>query len=191
MTVLKKYVLEYDKAHEFFTGKDKNNTLLAASVIQKTPFSEGSFYAILKDGLTSKQLHLFNEGDVGGEVLSELVDIVYREIDKSESFFLVDDFDAKFSKLKTWELLEKVGVQVDNEFFYVIDKQTNSKDLIKECLLKSDTQWHSLSIISQKTKPYPKKWEKADMLDYCFNADYVFMLAYDDEGYIIWERNKD
>lgn len=190
MTVLKKYVLDYDKAHEFFTAKDKNNTLLAASVIEKTPFSEGVFYTILKDRLSSEQLHQFNGGDVGGEVLSKLVDLVYKELDERECFFLVDDFDAKFTKLETWDLLNKVGGQVEDEFFYLIDKQTNSKDLIKECFLKSDTQWHSLSVISPKTKPYSKKWKKADMLDYCSSADYLFMLAYDDEGYIIWERNK-
>ena len=192
MKKLKKYALDANKTLAFIESNIKGLNTLSFSVLQKTPFSQGTFYAMLREGLTDEYIHGFTNGYVGGGVREKVTEVLHKELIKSEEGVCIfDDYDAAYNPDSDWDVFKETGVFFNKEVYYVVLAKNATKKRLLECFHASDCIWHSLVVFSKE--PFQKRMDQTiterELVQIATSAFMIFVLAYDEEGYIIWERN--
>jgi len=191
--MLKEYFLENEVLEKHFREHLTGLNELSKSVLKYMDFSKGRFYTIFEEGVEEARLYKLSMGYVKGDIQAYLTQKVceYFSI-KRKGVCIFDDFIQKYKDGENWYLYNQIGVHCEREMLYVVQPEEVKKELILECFQTSNVQWHSLVVLSDF--PYRRNEEqsisKEDMQDIVKQAKYVFLLAYDAEGYLVWERDE-
>jgi hypothetical protein len=87
------------------------------------------------------------------------------------------------------ELFSSYGMAYNKEVYYLLTKESSSKQLIEECLRRSNAFWHSLCVLTKADfNEIKKELTLEKMKDICLNTEMIIVGAYDSEGYVFWEK---
>lgn len=192
MKILKKYELDTSKALGYIENNLNGLNTLSFLVLKKTPFSKGAFYTILREGLTDEYVHQFTNGYVGGGVREKISEGLEQELlENKEGVCIFDDYDGEYNPDCDWDVFKEAGVFFNKELYYVVMAKDATKKRLLECFHASDCIWHSLVVFSKE--PFHKRMDhlisENELMQIAASAFMIFVLAYDEEGYIIWKRN--
>lgn len=188
---LKKFELDYSLSYDYFYDCLHNVNELSTKVIDIVNFHEGKFFTFLSEDINNNQLHQFKHWDVAKYAKAKATDLIFKLIKNyPEISVIFDDFDSEFPKISDQALFLDCGFHYKKEVYYSIDKETVSKEKLKDCFYVSDILWHSLCVLS-KIRFDKKNQELSDaqINDICLNAKLILVEAYDGESYIFWKRN--
>ena len=193
MEEIKRYKLESKKALDFIKWSLDEVNILSEGVLSNTPFDKGEFFTYLNDGVDEKKLHGFKYGGFATNVEDEILSVILSKLKEANGCYgIFDAFNHDYDPSYKWELFDKVGLHRDKEMYFSVHKEMASEVILKSCFQASDCTWHSLCVLS--SYPYKRSKDqsisKEDLEEIAKAAEYVLVLAYDAEGYIIWKRTK-
>ncbi len=192
MEKIKKYKIEFEKSLFFIKNNLNNLNTLSNAVLNHTPFSDGTFYTFLKKDLSENMVSEFKYGGVGGGARSKINEIITKEIySDSDTICIFDAFNHDYDPNDQWDLFDEVGVHLDKEIYFLFTQKKVSPLLLTEAFNASNCTWHSLIVL---TRGLLYKNETSSISENTIEmmaklAQHVFFLAYDGEGYIIWQKN--
>jgi hypothetical protein len=105
---------------------------------------------------------------------------------------LYEDYDSDFGVGE--DLFSKISMHNNHKEIYLV-AFCNQVDVsfLQKCFQMTDCIWHSLMVMSdipfEKNKDKSISTEKLEEI--AKNAQMVVLRAYDQEGYVFWERNSD
>lgn len=189
--MIKKHLLDFQKAKSYFTENLKKTNFLSDSVLFFTRFESGNFFALLKDKKENTDLNEFKTGGkttCSRDDVSEFILNVLKNDAKLSCIF--DDFNADKKNIEDDLLFSSNGVFFEEEVYYLVNNNT-TKNLLIQCLRRSNVIWHSLCILSHtQFEEHKKTMNREDVKEICLNAKLIMIGAYDAEGYVIWEKKK-
>ena len=191
MEVLIKYSLNKDAALKYLHWNLQNGNALCNSVLNNVCFEKGGFFTFLKEGLTEEKINNFFSMHVSVNS-KEMIGKWLHEIGvKDISLILIfDEDDARVDESIKEELFSRVGAYYRDEVYYLLENNSRSLKNIRDCLQASDIIWHSLCIVSKYSykKNESGSISREELEDIARNAEMILLLAYDAEGYIIWQK---
>ncbi len=185
------YLLDSVKAKAYLFNNIEGINELSKAALEYIPFDQGEFFTILQNGLSNEKIHEFRNGYVGGGVIQEVAILLQDKFKiKKGQLCIFDDFNEDYSSEPMWDLFDHVGVHQSKEIYYIVSADQSSVDLLTQCFRASNCIWHSLCVFSKYT--YNKNEDRTisilELENIARSAQYVLYLAYDAEGYIIWEK---
>lgn len=191
----------------------KGTNTLSDEILTIISRAKGQFFTLLPDNANIDGLYQFSgsilppepkkRGKVGNlsgiytysEIASmneEIAVFLYEQIQKHGYQFIADDYNATYQEVKNKEWFNLYGLHYLEDIYYFLPSQDATPLLIKQCLSRSNTFWHSLSILSKQSMldHTKKSLQLSDIQDFCSSAQFVLVGAYDGEGQIIWERDR-
>ncbi len=196
MRKLIKYNLDRKKTFEYFHWNLEGLNALSVTVLENVSFDLGNFYTLMPDGLTEKQLYDFRGGCVKSYDIQEGVSKYIHDMQKTNhSYFCVfDDFTDEFSQdfYDDDDIFKACGVDYKHkEVYLILPNQESNTHKIQECLQMSDCIWHSLMVMTDT--PFKRNEDrsisKEELQSIAKHAKLVVLRAYDQEGYVFWEKN--
>jgi len=191
MEVLFKYSLNNNAALKYIDWNLANGNALCNCVLNNVCFENGSFFTYLKEGLTEEKVNNFFSIHVGVNTKEMIGKWLHEVGAKDNSLILIfDEDDARVEESIKEELFCRVGAYHGDEVFYLLENNSKSLKNIRDCLQASDIIWHSLCIVSKYSykKNESRSISKEELEDIAKNAEMILLLAYDAEGYIIWQK---
>lgn len=191
MLKLRQYLLNFSETLSYFRENLEGTNALSSAVLKYVNFEEGKFSTILYEDITHQQLYGFKWGGVGVGIKKEVERIVFSKLKKSTDFSCIfDDVDATYTPSYSWSLFSKFGVHYENEVYYVLSDQEASQDIMQQCFQASNAIWHSLSVLSKFSicRRETRSITESEIIDFAKMAELIVVGAYDEEGYIFWEK---
>ncbi len=193
MNQFRQYVLDFQKTLTYLQDNLEGTNSLSSAVCNFVNFEQGNFYTILRHDIEPDHLHAFKAGGIKGNFKKKVFDLVFEELQTEENFIAVfDDVDATYTPSYEWFLYSDIGVHHNEEVYYTLSKEKASKKIIEEAFNASNAIWHSLCVVSASSIPL----NQGQSLPYLFfaeiakNASLIVLSAYDEEGFIFWEKEK-
>jgi len=191
MGQLVRYSLDPEYMLEYIHWNLKSGNALSKAVLKYVMFSKGEFFTYLKNGLTQSVVNQPRNIHVGSKVKEKIVDVLFEELTGCKDYICIfDDHEEDYKEEGNWDLYSKVGVHYNKEMYYMIESDESNKDIIMDCLKASDIIWHSLCVVSKYSykKNESRSISKEELEDIAKNAEMILLLAYDSEGYIVWQK---
>lgn len=189
---LKKYELDFDKTINYLRDSLDRLDTLSRAVEDFTPFFSGLFYTYLDHEFDFSNKYVFEGGDVYGDVQAMVIqDIEAYCKQNKNSLVIFDDYNGKLENRSSTELYKEVGSHVNKAVCYILSIDQISKTMLMDCFNVSNAIWRSLTIVTGGNISYDQGQPLTEdqSVDIAKNAQYIYCVAYDDTGYIIWERN--
>lgn len=94
-------------------------------------------------------------------------------------------------KKNMFDTFNLCGLRDGQEVYYLLSKDNITPELVFDCFYLSNGTWHSLMVIFDYPLIIPpdKKIREIDLKNICIHPKDIFIMAYDGEGYVFWERN--
>ena len=104
---------------------------------------------------------------------------------------MFDSVSATYKETYNNSLFLQVGSHHKEEVYYVLSSTKKTIELIEKCLNGSDAIWHSLCLLSnfKLSKHEDFTITKSELIDFSKRAQFIFIGAYDEEGYLIWKKH--
>jgi len=211
MKQLNKHKLNFTTVFKYVQFNLYNVNTLSSELLKFINFNHGNFFTLLPNDANIERLYNFetglilpqnsekkyvpSEGEDAYSVIptirNELSELILKEIKSNNRLSCVFD-DVIRSPMDKYhmELFHSHGLFYKNEVYYLLEKSKISKDLIRECLRASNAFWHSLCILTKvDIKSFSSKELSLEKIkDICLQTDLIMLVAYDGEGYILWEH---
>lgn len=211
MKTLQKHILQFDKSFDFFKESLGETNTLSNEILKLIGCSRGYFFTLLPTGTDLTGLHQFNKGILPkmplqrGPVGSLKGAHTYEKVSSLEEeicYFILkktvntnmccvfDDFNSSYKEGYCYDLFDKFGFVLNNEIYFILKDTSISNINILNCLYKSKTFWHSLFVLTSAniSDITNKNITKKEISEICEHAQYVGIIAYDGDGYILWEK---
>ncbi len=191
MSELVEYPLDFSKALAYFEDNLNETNRMSSALCKHVQFEKGTFYTILRHGITDDQLYGFKWGGVDGGSKDQIIDIMFNKAQSDiRIHYIFDDVNSTYTPSYDWSLFSQVGVHYNDEVYYIVSGKTASKALLKEGLNASDAIWHSLCVLSdgEYSKRQDRSITEFDITNFAKEAQMIVVGAYDGEGYICWEK---
>lgn len=186
-----RYDLDFELAFEFVQDNLESTNTLSNQLLKLVDFTDGNFFTYLLPHADEDKIHRFKYSILSCVIIRNEVSNYVFEYMKRNLFIscLFDDTLRKPTD-KHLDNFHKCGLLFENEIYYLIDRKNLDADLIKQCLCSSSAIWHSLCVLTEMEFNRKKSiFLTSDMIDTaCLNTKIVIIGAYDDEGYIFWEK---
>lgn len=189
MIKLKKYKLEYELTYQYFFHSLKGINELSTQLISSLDFKRGNFFTVLNDNLNLQWLYEFKCGGIANGVRPYVKNLLFNKINSSNELSVVfDDFNSDYYKECNVPLFLDCGMHYKNQVYYLIVKDTVSREKLEDCFYASNAVWHSLCILSEiRFNPIEHRISQEQIRDVCLNTQIIILGAYDAEGYVFWE----
>ncbi len=193
MRKLIKYNLDRKKTLDYFQDNLKRLNALSIAVLENILFDLGDFYTLMPESLTEKQLHEFRGGCVKSYGIQEGVSkYVYDFYSSNTSYtYVFDEYDQTYEPDLKYEIFDNFGVHLQEEMYFVLQNKDIDTDNIEWCFERSDCIWHSLMVMTDT--PFKRNEDrsisKEELQSIAKHAKLVVLRAYDQEGYVFWERS--
>lgn len=191
MKKINKYLLDFNDAIKYFRDNLDSTNTLSSLLVKMVDFKSGHFFTLLPEDSNLENLNVFTSGGMlfsRGQQWSELILNKLKSNSKLLSIF--DDFNSSFHPDYQDSLFLHCGRIYQNEVYYLITSDIATDVLIGECLCASNTIWHSLCVLSKTNIHSNKVLMHEDIENISINVQFIMIVAYDDEGYIFWEKNQ-
>lgn len=205
-----KYDLDFVKTHLFFLDRMKDGNALSKAILNKLNFEFGNFFTLLPEGCAINRVYDFPHGGIMpssplGDVkyqLENFPDFQPNQIEgiTHEFYTLISDF-LKLSSNR-YALIENVlgkisdrhikisGVDIlerEEEIYYLL-KGNHSLKQIREACNKSEEPWHFVGVIGTHENGVAATIQKEGFDAIISELSFIFVGAYDEEGYVFWEK---
>jgi hypothetical protein len=211
MRILHKHLLPFDNAFAFYSEALEGTNAFSGEILTIVSREKGQFFTLLPDKVNLDQLYQFKgsilpaepkkRGKVGNlpgthiyslipSMEEEFAAFLYKQMQTHAYQFISDDYNAAYKEVQNKEWFNLYGMHYLEEIYYFLSQQDATPQLIEECLSRSKTFWHALSILSEKSvlEHEEKTLQLRDIQAFCKFAKFVLVGAYDGEGYVVWER---
>jgi len=211
MKILHKHLLPFDNAFAFYTEALEGTNAFSEEVLSVISRETGQFFTLLPDNANLAQLCHFSEGILPEEskkkgkvgnltgthtyslipsLEPEFADFLYKQMQMHAYQFMSDDYNASYKEMKNKEWFNLYGMHYLEEIYYCLSPQNATPQLIEQCLSRSKTFWHSLSVLSEKSvlSNEERTLERQDIQTFCKFIRFSLVGAYDGEGYVVWEK---
>jgi hypothetical protein len=186
------YSLETERLIDYIKNNIVGLDLLGDMILKHAPLSSGAGIAITKKRLSQERIHKFKLGNYGKSSRKLAAEYIYKKFYSYEHGICIsDEYDTDYDFEKNGDTFIELGLYFNQEVYYAVSKNELSQKNIETCLKHGNSIWHSLTVLSDI--PFKKNNDqsisKADMIQIAKSAQMIALLAYDAEGYVIWERN--
>jgi hypothetical protein len=192
MVVLKKYFLDHAVTLNYLKTHLEGLNLLSNNILNLTPFNEGIFFTNLAEGVSKEAIHNFKNGCSKSDgIQKKAAALMQKQLSLLDvGLCIFDDYDQDYKQDSLWDLFNRVGVHYGKEMYYLVKGKRISTRLLLECFQAGDCIWHSLIVLSRThfIEKKDKNITEDEMKQIAKTAQYVLLRAYDQEGYIIWEK---
>lgn len=186
------YDLDFDRTFEFVKDNLDSTNTLCEQLLKLVNFKEGNFFTYLLPQADENKIHRFKYSILSCVINRNGVsNYVFKYIKKNPQVLCLFDDALRKSTDKHLDTFNKCGLLYKNEIYYFIDRQNLDEDLILQCFQSSSAIWHSLCILTKMelNRKEPNILTLEMINNICKNAKVILIGAYDDEGYIFWEKN--
>lgn len=204
--------LNYKKAHEFFKKNLKDGNALSQELLRRIEFSDGKFFTVTSKHVDIEKLENFEEGGIlpanplhkkvvcgreflgqkkgrsSGELALFLFQILKRDKDYACVFEDVafEKGDACLSKIVSAKRY------FNKEVYYFLPAEDSTQKKLLSLINFSDAQWYYMNVVTRvDIKTNKEQFQEKDIQEISKNTTYLILGAYDMEGYVCWERNKE
>ena len=192
MKVLKKVFLSQKDTIKFLVGHLSGINALSDSLLEHLNFEDGHFYTFLLKDIAESDFHEFKKGYMSSGAFYD--DLFFQElIKKNQNFtYIFDSINNYPEDLCIKDFYNFYGKHFNKEVYFSFPPQKINNKNFQEALSNSDAIWHSLLILTKQNLGEEAKGElsKIDFKNICKKTEMFFLMAYDGEGYIIWESKK-
>ena len=189
--LLLRYNLDFQRTLEYVKNNLEKTNALSDAILKYIHFESGTFYTLIKDATKSPLIHEFFKGDIVGGIREDMRAMIYNKISQTSQYTcIMDDVNSTF-KEKMFDTFNFCGLSYGQEVYYLLSKDNINPELVFDCFYLSNGTWHSLMVIFDYPliTPADKKIRDIDLKNMCIHTKEIFIMAYDGEGYVIWERN--
>lgn len=88
------------------------------------------------------------------------------------------------------DLPDTITAYYNSEIYYAFQSSNVPLDVMKKCIFASGMGWHFLAILTSNIPKINQTINIELMNEILINASEIVIGAYDDEGYIFWEKAK-
>ncbi len=190
MVKLKKIKLDYSKTYDYFQYNLFNSNKLCKIALKK--IKNGSFYTFLPSNVKEEKVYNFNSSGIAKHLVEVfpafLLDMIKNE---SPSLCYFDAINFSYKPGFSDPLFMQFGRYSQHEVYYQVAQQDASLDVLSACSDRSYAIWHSFCMISSSYSKEKAQTEftNNEMETICEQTYMILLLAYDGEGYIIWDKN--
>lgn len=189
--ILVEHSLEQERSVEYFKDCLSNTNSISNEIMRSVNFEDGRFFTFLPSGVEKKTMYQFRYGGATKSLRNYITNLIYESIFRSGHLVcVIDDYNSTYHPNYEGRLFSLCGKFHENEVYYFLTKGNASPELIKKCLSASECIWHSLALLSDADVNYYSKDEltQDEIQQLCVGIKWIFVTAYDGEGYIIWEK---
>ncbi|MFA6915647.1 MAG: hypothetical protein WC222_04565 [Parachlamydiales bacterium] len=200
-----KYPLNLDKTIDHFVDYLLGGNTLSTDVVQHINLKKGVFFTLLPESITEKQLYEFSYGGV-------LPQLPQKEIERFSNFQPTPTLDIQLAEFVS-EFIRAgndnsaifahtiakptnihIGVEgglmsfYKDEVYYIFQEGYPSVDVLADCIFISGRGWHFLCILTENMPKIGSTMFEEDFKTIYEKARYIIIGAYDNEGYIFWQK---
>ena len=188
--MIKEHQLNFQKAKKYFEENLKGTNKLSDSVISSLKFESGDFFALFTEKAVIEDINEFKVGGKTDCLRTDVCEFIYKSIKTNKHISCIfDDFNSDTKNIEDDLLFASNGLCYGNEIYYLVNEKA-CRDLVVQCLRRSNVIWHSLCIVSEFEFNKNKKTITQDeMKKICLSAKLIMIGAYDAESYIIWKKS--
>lgn len=197
---VRRYELDFEKTLPYFIDHIQCGKEFSEVVISKIDFTKGCFFTILPNKIDLSKLYKFSCGGIVFPSSCEEIDgcnINIINVHYECSSFMFDFLrKGKLAFVENYMLtpgspfvdIKNVrSIYFESDVHYILDKM-NSIQEIYETIRKSTEVWHFLAVLANINDFTDAFLTKEMMFYICEQAEFVITVAYDEEGYVFWEK---
>lgn len=208
MRSLIKHELDYEKTTAYFSDQLKDGNSLSQAILKDQKLKYGKFFTILPmngkiDRLYEfssgciipslptgiEKFHLLNKSDFQpGQI--EVVSVnrfIYDFLENNDdNFALIENVLGKITD--KYISISGVDIVLIGEEVYYLLRENCSLEQIKEACGKSQEAWHFLAVLGSHKSEINETVLRDGFDSIIQDIRYLIVGAYDEEGYIFWER---
>ncbi len=211
MNRLIKHSLDKEKAHIHVKHILDNANTLSNEVLKNIDLTKGNFFTLLPPEADLTRIYEFKWGGI----LPQYPDIPFDENDPSSGTYsaiptidfdlalliegeleknsdlvcLFDDVIRYTKEVSHLDFFQNYGLSFGKEVYYLLDVDSAKENLL-EAIKKSNAFWHSLCLLTC-FKPNENVLNVNEMKRLSRQTLLLFVVAYDSESYVFWEREPD
>ena len=188
-----RFDLDYALTFEYICNNFKAANTLSVELLKLINSEKGRFFTFFNSSVENKDIYQFTRS-ISSCVINEkeTVRFIFSYLNVNPNLGCVfEDILIYPSELKDNEILHKnYAFLYKNEVYYLLSEKSVDENLIQKCLFECNAIWHSLCILTQSD--FIVKNDKSislhEIQSFAVETRLAIIGAYDDEGYIFWER---
>jgi hypothetical protein len=207
---IKRHSLDFEKTISYFINHIKSGNTLSKKAIERVDLHQGSFFTLLPSTAELARLYEFAYGGIippipyGDEIYEinnklfhpmqvmtmggELSKFILNYLQQNPLHYAVVDnviIDARVASEKN-DSIEMIPY--NQEAYFFLNNESNYNQ-VYEIIRMSSQPWHFLTILTMLENLDSYLLENKTFSDICDNAKFIIVGAYDEEGYVFWEKN--
>ncbi len=209
MSQLIKYDLNLEKAYIYVKYILDNANTLSNELLKNIELTKGNFFTLLPPEADQTRIYEFkcggilpqypdipyDENDPNSGTYSaiptidlDLIPLIEKKVKKNPDIVCIfDDVLSIASETKDYDFFQNHGFYYNKEVYYLLNKGSVSKTNLQIAIKNSNAFWHSLCILSY-FKPTNQNLSVSDIKHLSEQAQLFFVIGYDRESFIFWER---
>ena len=121
-----------------------------------------------------------------------LTTFIIQKMNKFKTLSCVfDDYNTALTDTHL-ELFHSNGFSYNNKVYYLVRPDQLNPNLINKAIWHSNAIWHSLCVLTDAETSLLKPGSqvtKTDIENLCRGIQNIIVVAYDNEGFLYWEKN--
>lgn len=188
-----------------------NNHTLAKKLLTRFSLADGPIFAIAMEGIDVQQISGYRFSQrysgsflsenyswvrdipVGDRPIDGLISFLFDYLAQSpESLAIIEDLVAKSTdRNQSREMRAAYGIKSKRAFFndevlYIIASGDKDRDIAEDTIRSADYWWLNGVCVSKTPLPESDCWSERFLDDLITRTDYIFVSAFDGEGYLVW-----
>lgn len=191
MRILKHYDLNFDLTWPYVEHNLNWANTLSVQLLKLLDFKQGNFFTYLLPN-THEDIYQFKYS-IFSRVINrkEMIKFITEYVKQNNILSCLFEDTLRSPTDMHLEEFHKYGLLYNREIYYLINQHNLNEDSISECLSASSAIWHSLCILTNaeinRKQPYTLTLDMINVA--CLKTKLAIIGAYDDEGYIFWEKS--
>ncbi len=193
MMSLARFELNFDLVIAFLKKNLGGTNILSSLLINTVDFKQGEFFAFLPINIDKEHINQFEWGGIRSHVRDFTKSMILDKMFSSDQLCCIfDDVTSSLPEMRKDSLFANYGLFCENEVYYLLYGKTTTLKSVTDCFYASNAIWHSLCILTRVnfTVPPDRKISEKNIQEFCENVELILVGAYDEEGYVFWEKKQ-
>lgn len=190
MRKLNRFELEPSKTYEYVKENLSWANTLSIKLLKLIDFTNGQFFSYMSTEADPSRIYQFPYS-LSSQSMNdiELSFYLFEYLKKNEKTSALFEDCTRKPTDPHLETFYKCGIQYNEEIYYLINNKNLTLELLLRCIKESSSIWHSLCLLTDFNFENSKNLNLDSINNACLKAKLIIVGAYDDEGYIFWERH--